>query len=188
MLMKWGWSGRGERLWLSARWIDKEINLLAQYWANLTTLQNNTEMEGWRGQVWNTKSLVLWFSIGTVYWRPEVFELLAVILTWLALQIPLKVCNPAHVAEAPCLCITTLQHKCVLWRILLLLFQLEEVCPFVRRANRGFTMSSTSRRSTVTGTPSASGMSRQLNIPVINYAYLLKSRISTAGGLLGFTS
>lgn len=134
-------------------------------------------------KVWRCDS-----ALEPFHWRPEVFELLAVILTLLALQIPLKVCNPAHVAEAPCLCITILQLKCVLWRIVLLLFQLEEVCPFVRRANRGFTMSSTSRRSTVTGTPSASGMLHQLNIPVINYAYLLKSRISTAGGLLGFTS
>lgn len=49
-------------------------------------------------------------------------------------------------------------------------------------------MSTTSRRSTVTGTPSASGMSGKSNISVINYAYLLKSRISTAGGLFGFTS
>lgn len=40
---------------------------------------------------------------------------------------------------------------------LVLLFQLEEVCPSVRDANRGSTMSSTSRPSTLTGTPSASG-------------------------------
>lgn len=79
-----GW----KRLWLPASGIG-EINVLAQYWANLTTLQNNSQ----------------------VFLTSEVSGLLAVILTLTALQIPLKVCNPAHVAEAPCLRITTLRLR-----------------------------------------------------------------------------
>lgn len=62
--MKWGQNeGKGERLWLSISGINKEINRSAQYWANLTTLQNNSEMEGWRGQVLNTK---IWPCITTL--------------------------------------------------------------------------------------------------------------------------
>lgn len=67
MLMKWGQSDeRGESFWLSASGIDTEINLSAQCWASLSTLQNSSEMEEWRGQVLNIESLPLWFSTGRV--------------------------------------------------------------------------------------------------------------------------
>lgn len=49
-----------------------------------------------------------------------------------------------------------------------LLLQLGEVCPFVRDANRGSTMSSTSRLSTMTGTWPASGTVQKHNLILIS--------------------
>lgn len=64
----------GERGYASG--INEEIN------PGVTSKPCETsEMEGWRGQVLNTKTLVLWFSTGTrFYWHPEVFELLVAAL------------------------------------------------------------------------------------------------------------
>lgn len=97
MLMKWGQSDeRGESFWLSASGIDTEINLSAQCWANLSTLQNSSEMEGWRGQVLNTKSLSAVIQhLEEFCWHPEVFEPLTVILA----------CR--FRSELPCFCVPT---------------------------------------------------------------------------------